>query len=110
ASVIVPEGATDANFSISTLPQKSNAFLFISASGGITQSNTLGVLPTLSGVSLISSSVVGGGPITAAVIVNNTAPAGGTTVALSSNKPTVLPVPANVMIPEGADRLSFTLT
>jgi hypothetical protein len=110
ASVTVPEGATDANFSISTAPQKSNAFLFISASGGITQSNTLGVLPTLSGVSLISSSVVGGGPITAAVLLNNTAPAGGATVALSSNKPTVLPVPASVTIPEGADRLSFTLT
>jgi len=110
ASVTIPQGATEANFSISTVPQKSNAFLFISASGGITQSNTLGVLPTLSGVSLISSSVVGGGPITAAVLLNNTAPAGGAIVALSSNKPTVLPVPASVTIPEGADRLLFTLT
>jgi uncharacterized protein (TIGR03790 family) len=110
ATVTVPAGATDANFTISTTPQKSNTFIFISASGGITQSNTLGVVPMLGGVSLISSSVMGGGPITAAVLLNDTAPAGGTTVALTSSHPDVLPVPANVTIPQGADRLIFTLT
>src|SRR3984885_8459619 len=34
ASVTVPEGSSSANFNISTVPQKSNAFLIISASGG----------------------------------------------------------------------------
>src|ERR1700722_2845319 len=110
AAVTVPAGATDANFTISTQPQKSNTFLFISASGGITQSNTLGVVPMLGGVSLIAPAVMGGAPITAAVLLNNTAPPGGTTVALTSSHPETLPVPKSVTIPEGADRLIFTLT
>jgi uncharacterized protein (TIGR03790 family) len=109
ATVKVPAGATDANFNISTTPQKSNTFLFISASGGITQSNTLGVVPMLGGISLIASSVMGGAPITAAVLLNSTAPAGGTTVTLTSSHPETLPVPASVTVPQGADRLIFTL-
>jgi len=110
ASVTVPEGSTSANFNISTVPQKSNTFVFISASGGVTQSNTFGVVPMFGGVSLISASVIGGGPVTAAVILNNNAPAGGTTVALSSSKPSVLPVPANVTVPGGSYQSVFTLT
>ena len=110
ASVTVPEGATSANFSISTVPQKSNTFLSISTSGGITQSNTLGVVPMLGGVSLISASVIGGGPVTAAVVLNNYAPAGGTTVALSSSKPSALPVPTSVTVPQGSYQSVFTLT
>jgi len=109
-SVTIPEGATQTNFNISTVPQKTNAFLVISASGGVTQSNTLGVVPMLGGISLIASSVVGGGPISAAVVLNANAPAAGTTVTLSSNKPSVLPVPASVTVPEGASQLVFTLT
>jgi uncharacterized protein (TIGR03790 family) len=110
ASVTVPAGSTSANFNISTVPQKSNTFVFISASGGVTQSNTLGVVPMLGGVSLISAAVIGGGPVTAAVVLNNNAPAGGTTVALSSSKPSVLPVPASVTVPQGSYQLVFTLT
>jgi trimeric autotransporter adhesin len=110
ASVTVPEGATQANFNIATVPQKTNTFLVISASGGMTQSNTLGVVPMLGGVSLIVASVVGGGPVTAAVVLNANAPVGGTTVTLSSNKPSVLPVPASVTVPEGASQSVFTLS
>jgi hypothetical protein len=110
ANVTVPEGSTSANFNISTVPQKSNTFVFISASGGVTQSNTLGVVPMLGGVSLISAAVIGGGPVTAAVVLNNNAPAGGTTVALSSSKPSVLPVPASVTVPQGSYQSVFTLT
>ena len=109
-SVTIPAGDTQANFNIATVPQKTNAFLIISASGGVTQSNTLGVVPMLGGISLIASSIVGGGPVTAAVVLNANAPAGGTTVTLSSNKPSVLPVPANVTVPEGASQSVFTLT
>ncbi|HXN17223.1 MAG TPA: TIGR03790 family protein [Candidatus Binatus sp.] len=109
ASVTVPEGATQTNFSISTAAQKSNTFLFISASGGVTQTTTLGVVPLLGGISLIGASVVGGGPVTAAVVLNNNAPAGGTIVALTSSKPSVLPVPANVTVPAGSVQAVFTL-
>ena len=110
ASVTIPAGATQANFNISTVPQKTNTFLVISASGGVTESNTLGVVPMLGGISLITSSILGGGPVTAAVALNANAPAGGTTVTLSSNKPSVLPVPANVMVPEGASQSVLTLS
>src|SRR6202162_5831968 len=110
ASVTIPAGATQANFNISTVPQKTNPFLVISAPGGVTESNTLGVVPMLGGISLITSSILGGGPVTAAVALNANAPAGGTTVTLSSNKPSVLPVPANVMVPEGASQSVLTLS
>jgi uncharacterized protein (TIGR03790 family) len=110
ASITIPAGATQANFNIATVPQKTNTFLVIFASGGVTQSNTLGVVPMLGGISLIASSIVGGGPVTAAVALNANAPAGGTTVTLSSNKPSVLPVPANVTVPEGASQSVFTLS
>jgi uncharacterized protein (TIGR03790 family) len=110
ATVTVVEGATQANFNISTVPQKSNTFLVISASGGITQSNTLGVVQMLGGVSLIAAAVIGGGPVTAAVILNDYAPAGGTTVALSSTKPSLLPVPTSVTVAEGSYQSTFTLS
>jgi hypothetical protein len=109
-NVTVPEGATSANFTISTVPQKTNTFLVITASGGVTQSNTLGVVPMLGGVSLISASVIGGGPVTAAVVLNNYAPAGGTTVTLSSSNPSALPVPVSVTVPQGSYQSVFTLT
>jgi hypothetical protein len=110
ATVTVVEGATQANFNISTVPQKSNTFLVISASGGITQSNTLGVVQMLGGVSLIAAAVIGGGPVTAAVILNDYAPAGGTIVTLSSSKPSVLPVPTSVTVVEGTYQSTFTLS
>jgi len=110
ASVIVPEGATQANFSISTVPQKRNTFLVISASGGATQSNTLAVVPMLGGASLIASTIVGGDSVTAAIFLNNSAPAGGTTIALSSSNPSTIPVPTTVTVPEGSYQSVFTLT
>ena len=110
ARVTIPAGATQANFNIATVPQKTNTFLVISASGGVTQSNTLGVVPLLGGISLVASSIIGGGPVTAAVVLNANAPAGGATVSLSSNKPSILPVPANVTVPEGASQSVFTLS
>jgi uncharacterized protein (TIGR03790 family) len=109
SSVTVPEGATSANFNVSAAPQKSNVFVFISASGGITEENTLGVVPMLGGLYLISPSVLGGGPVATAVVLNNNAPAGGTTVNLTSSNPSVVPVPPTVTIQEGSYQSVFTL-
>jgi uncharacterized protein (TIGR03790 family) len=109
SSVTVPGGATSTNFNVSVVPQKSNVFVLISTSGGITEANTLGVVPMLGGLYLISPSVLGGGPVTAAVVLNNNAPAGGTTVSLTSSDPSVVPVPSSVTIPEGSYQFVFTL-
>jgi uncharacterized protein (TIGR03790 family) len=110
ASVTIPEGATSANFNVSVVPQKSNFWVLISSSGGITEENTLGVVPLLGGLYLISPSVLGGGPVTAAVVLNNNAPAGGTTVTLSSSNPSIVPVPSSVTIQEGSYQSVFTLS
>jgi uncharacterized protein (TIGR03790 family) len=110
SSVTVPEGTTSANFNVSVVPQKSNVFVLISASGGITEQNTLGVVPLLGGLYLNSSSALGGGPVTTAVVLNNNAPAGGTTVTLTSSNPSVLPVPSSLLIQEGSYQSVFTLT
>src|SRR5580704_15974009 len=110
SSVTVPEGTTSANFNVSVVPQKSNVFVLISASGGITEQNTLGVVPLLGGLYLNSSSALGGGPVTTAVVLNNNAPGGGTTVTLASSNPSVLPVPSSLLIQEGSYQSVFTLT
>jgi uncharacterized protein (TIGR03790 family) len=109
ASVTVPQGATSANFNITTTLVTSNTPVVISTSGGITQSNTLSDSPLLGGLFTIFPSLIGGGPITAAVALDANAPPGGTVVALSSSNPAVAPVPATVTVPQGAFYFIFTI-
>lgn len=109
ASVTVPQGATSANFNITTTLVTANTPVVISASGGITQSNTLSDVPLLGGLFAMFPSLIGGGPITAAVALDASAPPGGAVVALSSSNPAVAPVPANVTVPQGASYLIFSI-
>jgi uncharacterized protein (TIGR03790 family) len=110
ASVTVAAGATSANFNIATVATITNNFVAISASGGITASNTLGDVPLLGGIFSMPYSLVGGGSVTVAVVLNDYAPAGGTVVTLTSSNPAALPVPASVMVAAGSYKTSFSAT
>ena len=65
--------------------------------------------PTLQSVSLQSASLVGGSSTTGNVFLNGAAPAGGVTVALSSDTSAVT-VPNSVTVPQGQSSVSFPVT
>jgi uncharacterized protein (TIGR03790 family) len=110
ASIVVPAGATSANFNIVTTAVQSDTFVLISTSGGINQSETLGVVQWLGGIFVISTSVMGGSNVTVAVVLNDVAPAGGRIVALTTSNPSALPVPATVTVPQGSSKSVFNVT
>jgi uncharacterized repeat protein (TIGR03803 family) len=67
-------------------------------------------LPTLAGLSLAPSAVVGGQSSTGTVTLGGAAPSGGASVALSSSTASVVPVPAAVTVPGGATSASFVVS
>lgn len=66
--------------------------------------------PSLSGLSLNQTSVVGGNPVTGTVTLNVAAPADGVVVSLSSNNTSVATVPSSVTVAEGLTIATFTVT
>ncbi|HZU43699.1 MAG TPA: TIGR03790 family protein, partial [Terriglobales bacterium] len=108
-SVTVPQGQTSATFTITTATVINNQKVFITASGGINEVNTLGVVPLLGGIAANVPNIIGGGTITAAVVLDENAPQNGTVVNLSSSNPSIAPVPATVTVPAGADKVLFTI-
>ncbi|MCS7273523.1 MAG: S8 family serine peptidase [Fimbriimonadales bacterium] len=66
--------------------------------------------PSLIGLRLSSSSVVGGNSVTGTVTLSAPAPAGGFVVSLSSSNPNVATVPSTVTVPAGATSANFTVS
>lgn len=109
SSVIVPAGASSANFTVNT-----------SSNGTITTANILGsyngfqsAVLTINGLSLSSlslnpSSVAGGGSVTGTAILTSAAPAGGISVTLSADNARAT-LPGSVTVPEGATGATFTV-
>jgi uncharacterized repeat protein (TIGR03803 family) len=67
-------------------------------------------LPTLTGLTLAPSGVVGGHSSTGTVTLGGPAPSGGAVVALSSSSASVASVPAAVTVPGGATSASFVVS
>jgi uncharacterized repeat protein (TIGR03803 family) len=67
-------------------------------------------LPTLTGLTLTPSGVVGGQSSTGRVTLGGPAPSGGAIVALSSSSSLVASVPATVKVPGGATSASFVVS
>jgi len=67
-------------------------------------------LPTLTGLTLAPSAVVGGQSSTGTVALGGPAPSGGAIVALSSSNSSVASVPATVTVPGGATSSSFVVS
>jgi uncharacterized protein (TIGR03790 family) len=108
-SVTVPQGQTRATFNISTTRVNTSTKVLITATGGINKTNTIGVVPLLGGIATIAPTIIGGGSLSTAVVLDQNAPQGGTIVALSSSNPAIAPVPANVTVPAGTDRVLFSI-
>lgn len=81
-----------------------NAYRALQAAGGG------GGTPSLSGISLNPSTVVGGNPSTGTVTLTAPAQAGGFTVQLSSSNTNVATVPASVTVPQGQTSTTFTVS
>ncbi len=82
--------------------------------GLVAPSPSVGPLSSASAVALFGLSVnpqglFGTAPAFGVAILTRQAPAGGVTVALSSNDASIVTVPPSVTIPEGADRAAFPI-
>ncbi len=115
ATVAVPAGASTASFAITTTTVTTSTVATVNASyAGINKSTTLTVqpvaAPTLSGLALQPTRVVGGGTATGTVTLAAAAPAGGSVVALASSNPSQAAVPASVTVAAGARTASFPVT
>ena len=111
ASVTVPAGATDANFTVSTTSVTTSTAVMISADNFWAM---LTVIPapatTLSSVSLSPVSVTSRSTTTGTVTLSAGAPAGGGVVALASSDTAVATVPTSVTVTAGAISANFTVS
>jgi len=113
ASVPVPAGATQAQFTIKTIAVTKTTNVTISATLNTSAFFfTVGIVPSISlaGISCLQGSVTSGNTLACSVSLNIPAPAGGQVVQLSSNNTTALAVPQTITIPAGASSQGFTLT
>ena len=111
ASVLVAGGSNSASFEITTTPVASLKTAHISAdSGGVTLSANLNLQPAqLASLNTSPSSVIGGIDCVGTVTLTGNAPKGGTNVSISSGNAAAT-VPANVVVVEGTNTATFTVT
>jgi hypothetical protein len=110
ASVTVAPGATTATFTVTTTPVAVATSVTVSAVYKVTRTAALTINPpSVSGLSLSPSTVIGGSSSTGTVTLNGAAPSGGTTVSLSDNS-SAAAVPATVAVPAGSTTATFTIT
>ena len=114
-SVTVAQGTSTANFGIGTSAVSMTTSTTVAASyGGATRTTTFtvtpAVAPALAGVTLGSTGVVGGGSTTGNVTLTVPAGSGGAVVALRSSNPSLVGVPANVVVAQGALSSAFAVT
>lgn len=115
ASVMIAQGATSATFGITTKSVTMATSTTISASyGGATKATTFtvtpGVAPALASVALTSTSIVGGNSTTGRATLTAAAGSGGASIALRSSNPTLVGVPASVIVKAGATSATFPVT
>lgn len=111
ASVTIPEGRTQASFSITTREVASPVTVSITAvQGSRTLTANLSLAPaSLSRIDLPSRSLGSPGLYSGQVFLSGPAPASGLTVQLSSSVPETLSVPASVAIPAGKSGARFEI-
>jgi len=111
-SVTIAAGSTSATFVIQTSPVAVTTSVSVTArSGTASRSVTLSVRnPTASSVVLSPTTVTGGATSTATVTISIAAPPGGSTVTLTSSKPSTAAVPTQVTVPAGVRSATFPVT
>jgi hypothetical protein len=112
ATVVVPNGATSADFTVNagSVAAKLKGKVYANANSA-TVTGSLIVLPVqITGISFSPSNVKGGSTCTATVTLSAAAPAGGLTVDLMSDNPGVASVPATLTIAGNQPSGSATVT
>jgi hypothetical protein len=112
ASVVVPAGATTVTFLITTATAESPTEITISTHGsaGFAQSRLMVLPPAVRAVTLAPSHVAGGRTAEVTVTLYDPAPAGGAAIALAGDDPSLLTLPASVLVPAGETFATFTVT
>ncbi len=109
-SVVVPAGATNVSFPVTTVPVVTDTNVSITATtGAVSRVGTARILaPVVTAFVTSSSTLQGGRTLSGRVNISGVAPAGGVTVVLTSSNNSVSP-PATVIVPEGTKTIAFTI-
>jgi hypothetical protein len=111
ATATIPQGATSTTFPITMVPVPTPVAVTITAFGNGIQTGNMTVLPpSLTGVSLNPTAVIGGTSSTGTVTLDSPASVLGVAVTLSSNNTTAATVPASVNVASGSTTATFTVT
>ena len=114
ASIIVPAGQTTATFTATASQVIAATPVTIAATFVYTFTSTVTITPyappTLMSLVVTPSAIHMTAAATGTVTLDGPAPQGGTTVSLTSSLPTVVSVPATVMIPAGQTSATFVAT
>jgi RHS repeat-associated protein len=110
-SVVVPQGASRAGFTIQTAAVASSVGATVTATlCGTVTSPQLTVLPAVvAALSLDPATVIAGNSATAALSLSGAAPQGGLSVATASSDPLVATVPPTVTVPDGTAATTFAV-
>lgn len=110
-NVTIPEGATSANFNVTTTSVPSQVVATITANLNSTNATAdLTVNPNgLTEITVTPVSVIGGNNAQGVVRISTPAPAGGASIQLNSNNVPVASVPSIVLIPQGQTSGTFTV-
>ena len=108
--VVVPAGATNVSFPVTTVPVVSNENVSITGkTGTVSKVGTVRVLaPVVTAFVLSSSTLQGGKLLSGRVNISGTAPAGGVVVTLTSSDTSVSP-PVTIIVPEGTKTVGFSI-
>jgi hypothetical protein len=111
ATVTIVEGATSAQFTVTTVGVAAPVSAVITGTlNGISATDTLTVTaPTVVSVTLDPTTVPGGRTSTGTVNIGYASPAGGVVVSLTSSN-AAASVPASVTVAEGATKATFTVS
>jgi regulation of enolase protein 1 (concanavalin A-like superfamily) len=102
ATVLVPEGETGANFTVTSTGTVATSATITATVGKVSKTATVTVVqPALASVTLTPASVVGGNSSTMRATLTAPAPRGGVVVSLSASNGFATGLPATVTIPEG---------
>jgi len=112
ATFTVVPGANSTTFNIVSTPVNAVTYVTLTATypSGRAVTAIVTVNPyKLTGLTVTPAELVGGSPASGTVTVAKAAPAGGITVALSSNSAFAV-VPASVLVPAGTTSIGFSIT
>lgn len=117
ATVTIPEGSRTQSFTINTSTVSENTYAAVFAKHGNTERKVLiTLLPenhaqsVLTNLLLSTDRTGGSQTLTGTVKINIAAPTAGVEIALSSNTPSVISLPASVIIPAGTTSIDFTIS